>query len=197
MDPPPPRPEDLRERRGEGLSDRSSGDEGARPSLNTATTAGVRGHPGHPETTSTITTTAAHPPVPLRPGSSLQLSRSGSVSLVPPGDTGDRPRRQLRHTQSLRVPGVSVGGSFTHSSFTSSSSSSSSSSASSSSSCSYRARSASLRHGSSRDALGYAALRRLQQQRMQLHALAAPGKRVLFADAVAMTIGRPDARFAT
>ncbi|KAK0140763.1 Rapamycin-insensitive companion of mTOR [Merluccius polli] len=85
-------------------------------------------------------------------------------------DALDRGPR-LRHTQSLRAPSSAA-----------------------------LVRSASLGRGSSRDTLGYATLRRLQQQRMhpflsRSEALASPAKDVLFADAIGMKAGCPGARF--
>ncbi|XP_030197602.1 rapamycin-insensitive companion of mTOR isoform X2 [Gadus morhua] len=154
-------------------------------------------------TTATATATAqidvlqTPQPGPPRSLSALQLSGSGSTSPAPPGPSS---HRLTRHTKSLKgtsAPGTRLGN-FTRSSSTSSSPSSP---------WGYRtprtpllARSASLRQSSSLDALGYATLRRLQQQRIQPllgpgRALAPPANEALFADAIAMTTGRPGGRF--
>ena len=196
-------PGDPRER-GEG--DWSSG---AQVKLNTAMTGGIV--TGSTETVpasfqglqpgTTVTTTAQNnvvqtpQPDPPRPFSALQLSRYRSTSLFTPGPSGSS---SLRHTKSIK--GTSVSGTllenFTHST-------SSSISSATSPWCSRTpllARSASLRQASSLDALGYATLRRLQQQRIQPflgrgEALTSLAKDVLFADAIAMTTGLPGARF--
>ncbi|KAM6965452.1 rapamycin-insensitive companion of mTOR-like [Aplochiton taeniatus] len=98
----------------------------------------------------------------------LPLSKSSSVSLVPPGSSHTLPRR----AQSLKSPSVPAIKSLTD--------------------CSYM-------YTSQRDALGYATLRRLQQQRIHpslshSEALASPAKDVLFTDTITMKTGSLDSR---
>ncbi|CAH2296451.1 rapamycin-insensitive companion of mTOR [Pelobates cultripes] len=98
----------------------------------------------------------------------LPLSKSNSVSLVPPGLSHTLPRR----AQSLKAPSIAAIKSLAdyHFSYT-----------------------------SSRDAFGYATLKRLQQQRMHpslshSEALASPAKDVLFTDTITMKTGSLDSR---
>ena len=98
----------------------------------------------------------------------ISLSKSSSVSLVPPGSSHTLPRR----AQSLKSPSVGAIKSLADCSFM---------------------------YTSPRDALGYATLRRLQQQRIHpslshSEALASPAKDVLFTDAITMKIGRASCR---
>ncbi|XP_072272719.1 rapamycin-insensitive companion of mTOR isoform X2 [Pyxicephalus adspersus] len=106
-------------------------------------------------------------PVMLHPNH-LPLSKSNSVSLVPPGSSHTLPRR----AQSLKAPSIAAIKSLAdyHFSYT-----------------------------SSRDAFGYATLKRLQQQRMHpslshSEALASPAKDVLFTDTITMKTGSLDSR---
>ncbi|KAG8456689.1 hypothetical protein GDO86_002466 [Hymenochirus boettgeri] len=98
----------------------------------------------------------------------LPLSKSNSVSLVPPGSSHTLPRR----AQSLKAPSIAAIKSLAdyHFSYT-----------------------------SSRDAFGYATLKRIQQQRMHpslshSEALASPAKDVLFTDTITMKSGSLDSR---
>ncbi|XP_053557196.1 rapamycin-insensitive companion of mTOR isoform X2 [Bombina bombina] len=98
----------------------------------------------------------------------LPLSKSNSVSLVPPGSSHTLPRR----AQSLKAPSIATIKSLADYSF-----------------C----------YTSSRDAFGYATLKRLQQQRMHpslshSEALASPAKDVLFTDTITMKTGSLDSR---
>uniref|UniRef100_A0A8C7H7H2 RPTOR independent companion of MTOR complex 2 n=1 Tax=Oncorhynchus kisutch TaxID=8019 RepID=A0A8C7H7H2_ONCKI len=90
----------------------------------------------------------------------LPLSKSNSVSLVPPGSSHTLPRR----AQSLKSPSVAAIKSLADCSFM---------------------------YTSPRDALGYATLKRLQQQRIHpslshSESLASPAKDVLFTDTITM-----------
>ncbi|KAJ8381077.1 hypothetical protein SKAU_G00018550 [Synaphobranchus kaupii] len=98
----------------------------------------------------------------------LPLSKSNSVSLVPPGSSHTLPRR----AQSLKSPSVGAIKSLADCSFM---------------------------YTSPRDALGYATLKRLQQQRIHpslshSEALASPAKDVLFTDTITMKTGSLDSR---
>ncbi|XP_029434237.1 LOW QUALITY PROTEIN: rapamycin-insensitive companion of mTOR [Rhinatrema bivittatum] len=98
----------------------------------------------------------------------LPLSKSNSVSLVPPGLSHTLPRR----AQSLKAPSVATIKSLADYNFS---------------------------YTSSRDAFGYATLKRLQQQRMHpslshSEALASPAKDVLFTDTITMKTGSLDSR---
>ncbi|NXB80942.1 RICTR protein, partial [Donacobius atricapilla] len=98
----------------------------------------------------------------------LPLSKSNSVSLVPPGSSHTLPRR----AQSLKVPSPATIKSLADYNFS---------------------------YTSSRDAFGYATLKRLQQQRMHpslshSEALASPAKDVLFTDTITMKSGSLDSR---
>ncbi|XP_043831997.1 rapamycin-insensitive companion of mTOR isoform X2 [Dromiciops gliroides] len=98
----------------------------------------------------------------------LPLSKSNSVSLVPPGSSHTLPRR----AQSLKAPSVATIKSLADYNFS---------------------------YTSSRDAFGYATLKRLQQQRMHpslshSEALASPAKDVLFTDTITMKTGSLDSR---
>ncbi|NXU55877.1 RICTR protein, partial [Turnix velox] len=98
----------------------------------------------------------------------LPLSKSNSVSLVPPGSSHTLPRR----AQSLKVPSLATIKSLADYNFS---------------------------YTSSRDAFGYATLKRLQQQRMHpslshSEALASPAKDVLFTDTITMKSGSLDSR---
>ncbi|XP_030048917.1 rapamycin-insensitive companion of mTOR [Microcaecilia unicolor] len=98
----------------------------------------------------------------------LPLSKSNSMSLVPPGLSHTLPRR----AQSLKAPSVAALKSLADYNFS---------------------------YTSSRDALGYATLKRLQQQRMHpslshSEALASPAKDVLFTDTITMKTGSLDSR---
>ncbi|XP_068106549.1 rapamycin-insensitive companion of mTOR isoform X2 [Hyperolius riggenbachi] len=98
----------------------------------------------------------------------LPLSKSNSVSLVPPGSSHTLPRR----AQSLKAPSMGTIKSLADYHF-----------------C----------YTSSRDAFGYATLKRLQQQRMHpslshSEALASPAKDVLFTDTITMKTGSLDSR---
>ncbi|KAG7481573.1 hypothetical protein MATL_G00067520 [Megalops atlanticus] len=98
----------------------------------------------------------------------LPLSKSNSVSLVPPGSSHTLPRR----AQSLKSPSVTTIKSLADCSFM---------------------------YTSPRDALGYATLKRLQQQRIHpslshSEALASPAKDVLFTDTITMKTGSLDSR---
>ncbi|XP_048359135.1 rapamycin-insensitive companion of mTOR [Sphaerodactylus townsendi] len=98
----------------------------------------------------------------------LPLSKSNSVSLVPPGSSHTLPRR----AQSLRAPSLATIKSLADYNFS---------------------------YTSSRDAFGYATLKRLQQQRMHpslshSEALASPAKDVLFTDTITMKSGSLDSR---
>ncbi|MBN3289821.1 RICTR protein, partial [Polypterus senegalus] len=100
----------------------------------------------------------------------LPLSKSNSVSLVPPGSSHTLPRR----AQSLKAPSMSTVKSFGDSQFM---------------------------YTSPIDAFGYTTLKRIEQQRMQLHpslsyseALASPAKDVLFTDTITMKTGSLDSR---
>ncbi|XP_069819195.1 rapamycin-insensitive companion of mTOR isoform X2 [Dendropsophus ebraccatus] len=98
----------------------------------------------------------------------LPLSKSNSVSLVPPGSSHTLPRR----AQSLKAPSIGAIKSLADYHFT---------------------------YTSSRDAFGYATLKRLQQQRMHpslshSEALASPAKDVLFTDTITMKTGSLDSR---
>lgn len=116
-----------------------------------------------------ISTKTVKPSLPamLHPNH-LPLSKSNSVSLVPPGSSHTLPRR----AQSLKAPSIAAIKSLAdyHFSYT-----------------------------SSRDAFGYATLKRLQQQRMHpslshSEALASPAKDVLFTDTITMKTGSLDSR---
>ncbi|XP_040276883.1 rapamycin-insensitive companion of mTOR isoform X2 [Bufo bufo] len=101
----------------------------------------------------------------------LPLSKSNSVSLVPPGSSHTLPRR----AQSLKAPSIAAIKSLADYHFT---------------------------YTSSRDAFGYATLKRLQQQRMHpslshSEALASPAKDVLFTDTITMKTGSLDSRLTT
>ncbi|KFP93565.1 Rapamycin-insensitive companion of mTOR, partial [Haliaeetus albicilla] len=98
----------------------------------------------------------------------LPLSKSSSVSLVPPGSSHTLPRR----AQSLKAPSLATIKSLADYNFS---------------------------YTSSRDAFGYATLKRLQQQRMHpslshSEALASPAKDVLFTDTITMKSGSLDSR---
>ncbi|NXB07490.1 RICTR protein, partial [Cnemophilus loriae] len=98
----------------------------------------------------------------------LPLSKSNSVSLVPPGSSHTLPRR----AQSLKAPSLATIKSLADYNFS---------------------------YTSSRDAFGYATLKRLQQQRMHpslshSEALASPAKDVLFTDTITMKSGSLDSR---
>ncbi|CAJ0965597.1 unnamed protein product [Ranitomeya imitator] len=98
----------------------------------------------------------------------LPLSKSNSVSLVPPGSSHTLPRR----AQSLKAPSMAAIKTLADYHFT---------------------------YTSSRDAFGYATLKRLQQQRMHpslshSDALASPAKDVLFTDTITMKTGSLDSR---
>ncbi|KAM9547667.1 rapamycin-insensitive companion of mTOR-like isoform 4-T4 [Salvelinus alpinus] len=98
----------------------------------------------------------------------LPLSKSSSVSLVPPGSSHTLPRR----AQSLKSPSVAAIKSLADCSFM---------------------------YTSPRDALGYATLKRLQQQRIHpslshSESLASPAKDVLFTDTITMKTGSLDSR---
>ncbi|XP_074788880.1 rapamycin-insensitive companion of mTOR [Athene noctua] len=98
----------------------------------------------------------------------LPLSKSNSVSLVPPGSSHTLPRR----AQSLKAPSLAMIKSLADYNFS---------------------------YTSSRDAFGYATLKRLQQQRMHpslshSEALASPAKDVLFTDTITMKSGSLDSR---
>ncbi|XP_069483265.1 rapamycin-insensitive companion of mTOR isoform X2 [Ambystoma mexicanum] len=98
----------------------------------------------------------------------LPISKSNSVSLVPPGSFHTLPRR----AQSLKAPSIATIKSLADYNF-----------------C----------YTSSRDAFGYATLKRLQQQRMHpslshSEALASPAKDVLFTDTITMKTGSLDSR---
>ncbi|XP_036384434.1 rapamycin-insensitive companion of mTOR-like isoform X1 [Megalops cyprinoides] len=98
----------------------------------------------------------------------MPLSKSNSVSLVPPGSSHTLPRR----AQSLKSPSVGAIKSLADCSFI---------------------------YTSPRDALGYATLKRLQQQRIHpslshSEALASPAKDVLFTDTITMKTGSLDSR---
>uniref|UniRef100_A0A674BMQ6 RPTOR independent companion of MTOR complex 2 n=1 Tax=Salmo trutta TaxID=8032 RepID=A0A674BMQ6_SALTR len=98
----------------------------------------------------------------------LPLSKSNSVSLVPPGSSHTLPRR----AQSLKSPSVAAIKSLADCSFM---------------------------YTSPRDALGYATLKRLQQQRIHpslshSESLASPAKDVLFTDTITMKTGSLDSR---
>ncbi|XP_041914644.1 rapamycin-insensitive companion of mTOR isoform X1 [Alosa sapidissima] len=102
----------------------------------------------------------------------LSLSKSSSVLLAPPGSSHTLPRR----AQSLKSPSVGAIASLTD--------------------CSS---SSSFMYTSPRDALGYATLKRLQQQRLHAslshsEALASPAKDVLFTDTITMKTGSLDSR---
>lgn len=116
---------------------------------------------------STVISTKTVKPAMLHPNH-LPLSKSNSVSLVPPGSSHTLPRR----AQSLKAPSIAAIKSLAdyHFSYT-----------------------------SSRDAFGYATLKRLQQQRMHpslshSEALASPAKDVLFTDTITMKTGSLDSR---
>ncbi|XP_067087124.1 LOW QUALITY PROTEIN: rapamycin-insensitive companion of mTOR-like [Osmerus mordax] len=112
---------------------------------------------------------AATLPPPAAPHANhISLSKSSSVSLVPPGSSHTLPRR----AQSLKSPSVGTIKSLADCSFM---------------------------YTSPRDALGYATLRRLQQQRIHpslshSEALASPAKDVLFTDTITMKTGSLDSR---
>ncbi|XP_035642023.1 rapamycin-insensitive companion of mTOR-like isoform X1 [Oncorhynchus keta] len=98
----------------------------------------------------------------------LPLSKSNSVSLVPPGSSHTLPRR----AQSLKSPSVAAIKSLADCSFM---------------------------YTSPRDALGYATLKRLQQQRIHpslshSESLSSPAKDVLFTDTITMKTGSLDSR---
>ncbi|XP_073418744.1 rapamycin-insensitive companion of mTOR isoform X3 [Dendrobates tinctorius] len=98
----------------------------------------------------------------------LPLSKSNSVSLVPPGSSHTLPRR----AQSLKAPSMAAIKTLADYNFT---------------------------YTSSRDAFGYATLKRLQQQRLHpslshSDALASPAKDVLFTDTITMKTGSLDSR---
>ncbi|XP_023249741.1 rapamycin-insensitive companion of mTOR-like [Seriola lalandi dorsalis] len=98
----------------------------------------------------------------------MSMSKSSTVSLVPPGSSHTLPRR----AQSLKSPSVTTIKSLADCSFM---------------------------YTSPRDALGYATLKRLQQQRIHpslshSEALASPAKDVLFTDTITMKTGSLDSR---
>ncbi|KAM8793503.1 rapamycin-insensitive companion of mTOR-like [Eudromia elegans] len=98
----------------------------------------------------------------------LPISKSNSVSLVPPGSSHTLPRR----AQSLKAPSLATIKILADYNFS---------------------------YTSSRDAFGYATLKRLQQQRMHpslshSEALASPAKDVLFTDTITMKSGSLDSR---
>ncbi|XP_053276315.1 rapamycin-insensitive companion of mTOR isoform X2 [Pleuronectes platessa] len=98
----------------------------------------------------------------------ISMSKSSTVSLVPPGSSHTLPRR----AQSLKSPSVATIKSLADCSFM---------------------------YTSPRDALGYATLKRLQQQRIHpslshSEALASPAKDVLFTDTITMKTGSLDSR---
>uniref|UniRef100_A0A3Q2X6V5 RPTOR independent companion of MTOR, complex 2 a n=1 Tax=Haplochromis burtoni TaxID=8153 RepID=A0A3Q2X6V5_HAPBU len=98
----------------------------------------------------------------------MSMSKSSTVSLVPPGSSHTLPRR----AQSLKSPSVTTIKSLADCSFM---------------------------YTSPRDALGYATLKRLQQQRIHpslshSEALASPAKDVLFTDTITMKSGSLDSR---
>lgn len=100
----------------------------------------------------------------------LPLSKSNSVSLVPPGSSHTLPRR----AQSLKAPSLATIKCLADYNFS---------------------------YTTSRDAFGYATLKRLQQQRMHpslshSEALASPAKDVLFTDTITMKSGSLDSRLA-
>ncbi|XP_075186632.1 rapamycin-insensitive companion of mTOR [Anomaloglossus baeobatrachus] len=106
-------------------------------------------------------------PIMLHPNH-LPLSKSNSVSLVPPGSSHTLPRR----AQSLKAPSIGAIKTLADYHFT---------------------------YTSSRDAFGYATLKRLQQHRMHpslshSDALASPAKDVLFTDTITMKTGSLDSR---
>lgn len=116
---------------------------------------------------STVISTKTVKPAMLHPNH-LPLSKSNSVSLVPPGSSHTLPRR----AQSLKAPSIGAIKSLADYHF-----------------C----------YTSSRDAFGYATLKRLQQQRMHpslshSEALASPAKDVLFTDTITMKTGSLDSR---
>ncbi|KAJ7335038.1 hypothetical protein JRQ81_012979 [Phrynocephalus forsythii] len=113
------------------------------------------------KTVKTIQCSTPHP-------NHLPLSKSNSVSLVPPGSSHTLPRR----AQSLKAPSLATIKSLADYNFS---------------------------YTSSRDAFGYATLKRLQQQRMHpslshSEALASPAKDVLFTDTITMKSGSLDSR---
>ncbi|OCU02585.1 hypothetical protein XELAEV_18008346mg [Xenopus laevis] len=112
---------------------------------------------------STKTVKLSHPTV-----LHLPLSKSNSVSLVPPGSAHTLPRR----AQSLKAPSIAAIKNLADYNFS---------------------------YTSSRDAFGYATLKRIQQQRMHSslshsEALASPAKDVLFTDTITMKTGSLDSR---
>ncbi|NWU83647.1 RICTR protein, partial [Onychorhynchus coronatus] len=115
---------------------------------------------------STKTVKPSHCSTPL--SNHLPLSKSNSISLVPPGSSHTLPRR----AQSLKAPSLATIKSLADYNFS---------------------------YTSSRDAFGYATLKRLQQQRMHpslshSEALASPAKDVLFTDTITMKSGSLDSR---
>ncbi|XP_018100001.1 rapamycin-insensitive companion of mTOR [Xenopus laevis] len=98
----------------------------------------------------------------------LPLSKSNSVSLVPPGSAHTLPRR----AQSLKAPSMAAVKNLADYNFS---------------------------YASSRDAFGYATLKRIRQQRMHSslshsEAFASPAKDVLFTDTITMKTGSLDSR---
>ncbi|XP_030647088.1 rapamycin-insensitive companion of mTOR isoform X2 [Chanos chanos] len=114
------------------------------------------------------TVVSARTTVRTPPANHVPLSKSNSVSLVPPGSAHTLPRR----AQSLKSPSVVAIKSLMDCSFM---------------------------YTSPRDALGYAKLKQLQQQRIHpslshSEALASPAKDVLFTDTITMKTGSLDSR---
>ncbi|XP_062410091.1 rapamycin-insensitive companion of mTOR-like isoform X2 [Sardina pilchardus] len=112
------------------------------------------------------------PAPPSNAANHLSLSKSSSALLAPPGSSHTLPRR----AQSLKSPSVGAIASLTDCSGGSS-----------------------FVYTSPRDALGYATLKRLQQQRLHASlshsdALASPAKDVLFTDTITMKTGSLDSR---
>lgn len=143
------------------------------PSREAVSGGGVGGSPGADTDCVSLNTVVSAKTVKtlysLTPQSNhLPLSKSNSVSLVPPGSSHTLPRR----AQSLKSPSVAAIKSLADCSFV---------------------------YTSPRDALGYATLKRLQQQRIHpslshSEALASPAKDVLFTDTITMKTGSLDSR---
>ncbi|TNN86471.1 Rapamycin-insensitive companion of mTOR [Liparis tanakae] len=113
------------------------------------------------KTVKTLSSLTPQPPI-------SHMSKSSSVSLVPPGSSHTLPRR----AQSFKSPSATTIKSLADCSFM---------------------------YTSPRDALGYATLKRLQQQRIHpslshSEALASPAKDVLFTDTITMKTGSLDSR---
>ncbi|XP_060927860.1 rapamycin-insensitive companion of mTOR-like isoform X2 [Limanda limanda] len=139
------------------------------------------GNPEHPEpepdssdcvslntVVSAKTVKTLSPLTPQPQTNHISMSKSSTVSLVPPGSSHTLPRR----AQSLKSPSVATIKSLADCSFM---------------------------YTSPRDALGYATLKRLQQQRIHpslshSEALASPAKDVLFTDTITMKTGSLDSR---